>query len=154
MSALALPISNGVEILALAFAMPSMPSAPTAAACRSLDATATPIAQGYGMLVPAPEMVVFGASAIAAGGAAPGGSTETAMPPGGTAPPGTRIAALSEPLTATTKVSRSITTGGAPGRTPTAVPEAAPPATAWSSAPANRYPRGSGGSDASGAISM
>ena len=148
MSALALPISTTTPIRSLALAMPAVSSAATAARALSLLASVTLIVPVYGLVVPLTVMFVLGANVTAARPVA------TVKFRAGTVPDGTRIAAVSVPLTLSTKLSGSITTGGRPGAAATDIPAPALLFTGWSSAPANRYPRGSGGSEASGAMSI
>ena len=115
MSALALPISTTVLILTLALAMPSVPSAAAAASCRASEAFATPIAPPYVAFVPALVMAVLGANTIAARSV-----TATVRFWRRGVPDGARIAALSFPVTKSTVLSGSITTGCWPGCTTTA----------------------------------
>ena len=116
MSALALPISKTVPILALAFEMSRAASAATAASCLASVAFATPIAPPYVAFVPAAVRAVLGANMIEIMVA----FAVTVKPWGGIMPDGTRIAALPFPVTDSMRLSGSITTGAWPGWTKTA----------------------------------
>ena len=140
------PISTTVPIPPPA---PPSPRPSIAAARLSAAASVTLIAPACGI----PPLVTF----VPGSNVTEAAAVSTVRALGGSMPVGTEIAAL--PLgpavdtTDATKLSGVITTACEPGGAVTAAPARSLLFTAWSSAPANRLPRGSGGSEASGAMS-
>ena len=111
-SAMGLPISTTIPIRSLALATPSAPRPASASAARSALATAMLITPPYGMPVAlSAMMVVRGASTTVAA------FVTTVMSMSVVVPDGTRIAALSLPLTVSTFEPGEMTTAGDPGST-------------------------------------
>ena len=142
------PISTTMPILSRAPLSPSRATPEPAASRRSSAALVTLIVPVYGSRVPATVMFVSAANVTSAASALTVTFSEESMPPG------TTIAAAPPRLTTlVTKLSAPIATGGDSGGAAATIPALALLFTVRLAAPANRLPRGSGGSDASGAMS-